>query len=938
MTLCSLVAADEAQSPQPIYEVVIRGGRIVDGTGAPWYVADLGISQGRIARIGRIPAEQGRQVIDATGCIVAPGFVDLMGQSASPLLNDPAAALNLLAQGITTINCGEGYSAAPLPPDEVVRHGYTSMREYLQLLDIKGLPVNVAQTVGLTQVRRIVIGEVDRRPTAEELERMRGLVREGMEAGAIGVSTALIYPPAVFADAEELAALAAVAGEYGGRYYTHIRNEGDRFLEALDEALEIGHRGQTPVHVFHLKAAGRQNWGKLPLAIARIQQARSQGQEVTADIYPYIHNGLGVAAFIHPRHFAEGYDRLIRRLDENLQAEIRKEMETTDGWENWFRHVGYDWDRVVVGQTHHTPYTELVGQTVAAIAREKQEDPWTTFFNLVKAGSFVLPQSMTEANLLLAMRQEFVSFCTDVGPVGEAGLASHPRSFGAFPRLLSRYVRDLGAISLERAVAQASAAGCNKVLAYDRGRLAEGLAADVIVFRYDEVQERATFAQPHTLAAGMQTVLVNGVPVYRDGKLAGPRPGRVLRGPGYRPELAPHRQATGELPAELAVFDRTVREFMQAHSLPGMSLAVVHQGQVALARGYGYADLATGEQVQPESLFRIASISKPITAVAILQLIERGQLQLDSKVLDLLDYSEVIQRTEGFDPRWKEITVRHLLEHRGGWDRDKSFDAMFQSVRFAREQGCPAPADPECVIRAMLGVPLDFDPGERYAYSNFGYCLLGRIIEQLTKQPYEQYVQEQVLAPLGITRMRIGRSRLAQRAEGEVRYYHPGDDSSVFAADLEQPVPSPYGGWYLEAMDAHGAWIASAIDLAKFAAAFDDPEHCPILSRSSIELMYARPPGAAGTNEDGSPRDVYYSLGWQNRDLGEGKFNQWHTGSLPGTATIMIRRHDGHHLVALMNCRVSPTAVHLTRDLDPLLHQAVRAVRTWPVKSAASGQ
>jgi N-acyl-D-amino-acid deacylase len=251
-------------------------------------------------------------------------------------------------------------------------------------------------------------------------------------------------------------------------------------------------------------------------------------------------------------------------------------------------------------------------------------------------------------------------------------------------------------------------------------------------------------------------------------------------------------------------------------------------------------------------------------------------------------------------------------------------------VRFAEQLGVEPPAGPSAVIRAMVSQPLDFDPGERYSYSNFGYCLLGRVIETLSGQSYEAYVKQHVLAPLGITSMRIGATRLDGRAENEVRYYHPGTSESVFAEDLNETVPHPYGSWHLEAMDSHGGWIAAATDLAKFASAFDDPDACPILGRESIERMYARPPGKAGLDEDGNEKDRYYSLGWSNRRVGEGKFNRWHTGSLPGTATILIRRHDGKNFVALMNCRVSPTSSHLGREIDRLLHQMANEVSEWP--------
>lgn len=518
---------------QERFDLVLQGGRVVDGSGAPWYIADVGIRAGRIAKIGRIDATQGDRSLDVKGLIVAPGFIDMMGQTATPMLDDPSTAMNLLTQGITTINAGEGVSAAPLGDDDARRLGWRTMGEYFRRIDEKGLPLNVAQTIGHTQIRQLVLGEVDRRPSPDELQRMQALVEEAMQAGAIGVSTALIYPPAIYATTDEIADLVAVAGRYGGRYYTHMRNEGDQLSEAIDEALEIGRRGNAPVHIFHLKAAGQQNWGKMPLAIAKIKAARAAGQQVTSDIYPYINNGLGIAALIHPRHFRDGREQFLARLKEKpLQAEIRREIETTTGWENWLRHVGFDWNKVIIGQTGDRRYSALAGQSVAAMAKANSEDPWDTFFALVQAGAFALPQSMSEENKIQALREEFISFCTDVGPA-KSLIASHPRAFGSFPRLLSHYVRDLGAISLERAIAQASAAGANAIMAYDRGRITAGLAADIVVFNYDEIADKATFAKANEPSVGIKHVVVNGQLVLESGKFTARLPGRVLRGPGF---------------------------------------------------------------------------------------------------------------------------------------------------------------------------------------------------------------------------------------------------------------------------------------------------------------------------------------------------------------------------------------------------------------------
>lgn len=911
------------------YDVLIQSGRVVDGTGAPWYIADVAIRDGKIVAIGRLDAADAEKTIDATGSIVAPGFIDMMGQTATPMLEDRRTAENLLQQGITTINAGEGSSEAPLSDDRAAQVGWQNMSEYFQLLDLGGLPVNVVQTVGHTQVRRLVVGEVDRRPTEDELEEMKQHVREAMEAGAIGVSTALIYPPAVYAKTDEIAALCSVAGEYGGRYYTHMRNEGDQLLEAIDEALEIGEKAGTPVHIYHLKAAGKQNWGKMQLALAKIKEARAEGRQVAADIYPYEFNGLGLEALIHPRHFSQGSGKLFRRLDdESLRAEIREEMEETDGWENWYRHAGSDWNRVMIGNSNSKRYAKWHGQSIAEIAEAAGEDPWDTFFNLVPESAFAMPITMSQANIIRAMQEPFVSFCTDVGPASQSRSVSHPRSHGAFPRLLSHFVRDLGAISVERAVAQASAVATNEVLLHDRGRIAVGLAADVIVFDLDEVEETATPADPRSMPNGMQHVLVNGKLVLENGKMTRRRPGYVLRGPGYDREKAPYNVMTGERDDNYAALDEVMQKFLAEHRAPGATLAITENGQLVYARGFGYADIGEKEQAVPTNLYRIASVSKPITGVATLQLVDEGKLDLDTPVFSILtEYEPHLEQGAELDARQQDITIRQLLQHRGGWDRDESFDGMFQSVRFARALGTPSPAGHDEIIRSMLGLPLDFAPGERYAYSNYGYCLLGRVIEKLTGMPYEEYVREHVLAPIGVNDMVIGATHLDGRKQGEVRYYSPTVTRSVYAENLFQRVPAPYGAWYLESMDSHGAWIASAVDLVRFADALNDPKHCPLLKPESVTEILARPDGRAGYDKQGNPLDSYYGLGWQVICDEEGKpLYQQHGGALAGTNTKLVRRADGRNFAVLFNSRKTATSSNLVNDATGLLNAAIDKV------------
>lgn len=531
-TLLASLGTLEAQAPQ--FDVVIHGGRIVDGSGTPWYYGDLAISAGRIAAIGRIAPGSGRLAIDATGKVVSPGFIDMMGQTGAPFLTDPATALNLLSQGITTINAGEGDSDAPLGEAEAASRGWRTMREFFAKLERAGLPMNVAQTVGHTKIRELVIGDVDRQATPTELDRMRAMVQEAMEAGAIGVSTSLIYPPAIYGSEAEITELATVAGRFGGRYFTHMRNEGDRLLEAIDEALRIGKAAGTPVHIYHLKTAGQSNWGKMDQALARIKAARAAGQQVGVDIYPYINNGLGIRALLHPRHATEGQDALLKKLaDPAARGDMRRDMETLGGWENWYAHAGRDWQRIVVARLTGA-YQRFNGQSIGAIAAAAQKDPWEVFFELCLTDAAAMPQSMSDANKIKAMREEFTSFDTDAGPAA-AGWAIHPRGYGAFPRVFARYVRDLGVLSLEAAVQRASAVAANEVLAYDRGRLAPGLAADIVVFDPATIRDRATFAEPALLAEGVSHVLVNGQVVFQEGRYSGAKPGRVLRGPGYRP-------------------------------------------------------------------------------------------------------------------------------------------------------------------------------------------------------------------------------------------------------------------------------------------------------------------------------------------------------------------------------------------------------------------
>jgi N-acyl-D-amino-acid deacylase len=521
-------------------DLVILNARVVDGSGNPWFRADVGVRGDRIVAVGSLGGRSAGRTIDAGDRVLAPGFIDMMGTNSLPFLTDPAAAEGRLRQGITTMLVGEGSSHAP-QNERTLEEGpmvegqpvtWRTFDEYHALLERKGVPLNLIHNVGLAQVRRVVLGDEAVQPTSEQLEVMEALVEEAMEQGAVGVSSALIYPPGTYATMEELVRLSRVAARHGGVYFTHIRNESSLLLDALEEALEIGVRAEIPVHVYHLKAAGKENWPLMALAIQRIQRARDGGQDVTADIYPYVRNGIGLGSFLHPRHYAAGAQVFLGTLDDpGVRQELRREVETTSDWENWYRHVGSDWDAVQITGVGRDADPALAGLSVAGAAAVLGLDPWDAFFDLVKAGGVsVAPLSMNEEQKHLALRAPWVSIDVDTSPVNPANATStHPRAFGAFPRVLAKYVREDSIITLEEAVRKMSSLAANRLGLHDRGRIAPGLLADLVVFDPERIQDRATFTSPMEMAEGIDFMVVNGVLVIDDGRLTTATPGRILR-------------------------------------------------------------------------------------------------------------------------------------------------------------------------------------------------------------------------------------------------------------------------------------------------------------------------------------------------------------------------------------------------------------------------
>ena len=551
LPLFMLVLAAPCRAAAPGYDLIIRNGHIMDGTGSPWYAADLAVKDGRIAAIGDLSGAQAKRVIDAKGMLVTPGFIDMLGQSETSILVDPRLPSKIY-QGITTEITGEGESIAPLD-DAMIKEnqpGYDHYKikvdwrdfaGYFARLKKQGMGINMGTYVGAASIREMVLGYDDVTPTADQLQQMQALVADAMKQGALGVSTALQYPPAPYAKTEELIALAQVASQYGGIYATHMRSESNGEMAALDETFRIGREAHIPVEIFHLKAAGKQNWGKAPQVIARIEAARASGVDVAADTYAYTAWENSLSAFIPPWAYDGGAPKLIARLkDPATRAKIRADMLTpTDKWDNEWLAIEGPEDIIITSVSNDAmqPYT---GKRVNEIAKEWHEDAIDTICDFLirdNAATGVAVFGMAQPDVELILQQPWVAIDNDAqgtSPEGLLGLDHpHPRAYGTFPRVLSKYVKTEGKLSLPDAIRKFSALPAQREHLTDRGVLKLGMWADVDVFDPDTIHDVATYDDPNRLSVGMQYVLVNGVPVIDGGKMTGALPGQVLLGPGY---------------------------------------------------------------------------------------------------------------------------------------------------------------------------------------------------------------------------------------------------------------------------------------------------------------------------------------------------------------------------------------------------------------------
>ena len=546
--LCSWIALSAA-SAGPAYDVVIRGGTIYDGSGAAPVTGDVAIKDGRIVAVGKVEGK-GRSEVSATGLAVAPGFINMLSWATESLIADPRSQSDI-RQGVTLEVMGEGWSMGPMNAamkrQETERQGdikyaieWTSLGDYLTYLEKRGIATNVASFVGAATVRIHELGEDDVDPTPEQLARMQALVRQAMDEGALGVGSSIIYAPGSYAETDELVALTSEAAKCGGMYISHMRSEGDRLEEAVDELIEISRRSGAPAEIYHLKMAGRDNWGKYDSVVAKVEAARAVGQRITADMYTYTAGATGLDAAMPTWVQAGGLEAWIERLkDPAIRARVAAEMRKPGSdWENLYLGAGPD--KMILSGFKSEALKPLTGKTLAEVAAMRGKSPEETAMDLVvEDGSRVgtVYFLMAEDNVRKQVQLPWMSFGSDAASQSAEGVflksGSHPRTYGNFARLLGRYVRDEKLISLEQAVYRLTTLPATNLGIKERGALRPGYYADVVIFDPRTIADRATFEKPHQYAVGVRDVFVNGALVLKDGEPSGATPGRAVRGAGF---------------------------------------------------------------------------------------------------------------------------------------------------------------------------------------------------------------------------------------------------------------------------------------------------------------------------------------------------------------------------------------------------------------------
>ena len=723
----------------PTYDVVIRDGRVLDGAGNPWIAADIAIRDGRIARIGMVEGE-GRREIDATGLYVSPGFIDMMDQSGGVLPRNGLAE-NKLRMGVTTAIGGEG--GTPV--------GVDSIAAYFRTLEEQGISINFGSYFSETQARVAVLGNADRAPTGAELDEMRDIMARAMRQGAIGMTTALIYPPSSFASTDELVEVAKVAGAYGGIYASHIRDEGEGLVGAVREAIEIGERAGLPVEIFHYKGAFEPGWGVLiKEAAEEIDEARARGVDVAADMYPYTAGGTGLEATIPSWVFDGGRDSVRARIGrDEVRAQLKEQLVTGyDGWWNIVEAAG-GWDRIVLVNARSDDHAHFEGMSLTDIAAAWGKDPADAAWDLVAAGEgrvMAIYHMMSEDDVRWALQLPWTSIGSDAGAALTAGAQDaiglpHPRSYGTFPRILGKYVRDEGVLTLPEAVRKMTSWPATRMRLEDRGVLREGAWADITVFDLARVRDAATYDEPVLFPEGIEYVLVNGeVVIEEGGNHTGARPGHVLYGPGLE-TAGPGADGDGEAASAqdiarvAARLEPEIRRAMLEGNIPSLTIALTDREGELWSGAYGESNLWARTPASTNTVYLIGSTFKAQSTVALLQQMEQGSFALDDPVSDYLD--DLVIRREDME---RPVTFRNLLTHTSGMPVDFGPHAVW---------GETAPLSLDEYLRDSLRV--DTPPLEAVVYSNMAYSLVGHLVERFSGVPYKQYIRERIWGALGMT-------------------------------------------------------------------------------------------------------------------------------------------------------------------------------------------
>ena len=888
---------------QPL-DVVIRGGQLVDGSGDVPRPADVGIRDDLIVAVGDLADAAADRVVDARGLAVTPGFIDMHSHSDYTLLAD-GRALSKTFQGVTTELLGESSSVAPM--EGSVRSeaeqtlaslglelDWTTLAEYFARLERQGSSVNVMSTVASGQVRAAVVGYDNREPTGAELQQMEQLVDAAMRDGAVGLSSGLIYPPNSYASTEELIALATIAGQHGGLYVSHIRNENDQLLDALDEAIRIGREASVQVEVLHFKRAsvrlaGGQESPTIRDGVAAIEEAQRDGVRVYANVYPYAAGQSTLNMRIPDWAQEGGRQQLVERLrDPETRERIRQDVATTlaSGL------AGRTPDTIMFGRTTHEPDRRFEGKYIGEIASALGVEPAEAYLQLIEraegstGGVFF---GMREADVEFALSLPWSTVGSDGSGLAPDGvLASghpHPRSYGTFPRVLQRYVRERGELSLPEAIRKMTSLPASRLGLTDRGLIAVGKKADVVVFDPDGITEHATFAEPHQLSTGVHWLIVNGQVVIADGQHTGARPGWVLRHDGggasasggsaassasgmtVRGAPSSNSASTGRARR----LDELLTDFHGRGRFNGVVL-LAEEDEVTFRKAFGVTDFATHEPLNAGTAFEVGSVSKPFTATAVLLLAERGALSLSDS---LTKYFPTLP--------YEGVTLERMLSHTSGL-----FDVCCQPQlrtpfdRFYNTAYPPYTNSDYLAFIEQEQPPLLTDPGTEYRYSNTSYLLLALIVEQVSGQRFDAFLQENIFEPVGLERTFVyslmADPTIANRATG----YRTADDGRL-VRDVPRPTterPSVFGLTY-----GDDEVFSTVDDLFAFGQGLKTGR---LLQPETLEMALTPARLASGA-------PVGYGLGWRLAEGPDGRMIAQHGGSTNGflaTATFSTGEND----------------------------------------------